>query len=78
MTEKNIVERLKNDVCLTSSLDWQEHVALAREAAITIKGLAGALREAVTWDGHDADGFPAVWLEDAEDILSRLNLESED
>ena len=29
----DIVSRLRNSVSLTSRLDWQEHVALAREAA---------------------------------------------
>ena len=32
----DLSKRLRNDVCLTSALDWQEHVALAREAADTI------------------------------------------
>lgn len=31
--------RLRNDVCLTSNLDWQEHVALANEAADAIERL---------------------------------------
>ncbi len=39
----DIVHRLRNDVCLTSTLDWQEHVALAREAADEIERLQGAL-----------------------------------
>ena len=40
-----ISERLRNEVCLTSQLDWQEHVALARQAADTIDELVRALRE---------------------------------
>ena len=34
-----VVERLQNDVCLFSRLDWQDHVALAREAAAVILAL---------------------------------------
>lgn len=43
-------ERLRNEVCLTSKLDWQEHVALARQAADEIDALAAQnaiLREAL-------------------------------
>lgn len=45
-----ITERLRNDVCLLSKLDWQDHVALAREAADTIDALVAAL-ERVRSDG---------------------------
>lgn len=40
-----ISERLRNEVCLTSQLDWQAHVALARQAAHTIDELVRAGRE---------------------------------
>lgn len=36
---RRIVERLRNDVCLLSKLGWQEHVALANEAADEIERL---------------------------------------
>lgn len=35
----DIAKRLENEVCLTSRLDWQEHVALAREAAAELSRL---------------------------------------
>lgn len=35
----DIAARLRNEVCLTSKLDWQDHVALAREAADEINRL---------------------------------------
>lgn len=42
----DLVERLRNDVCLFSKLDWQESVALAREAADRITSLEAELAEA--------------------------------
>lgn len=36
-------QRLRNYVCLTSKLDWQEHVELARTAADEIDALRAAL-----------------------------------
>jgi hypothetical protein len=41
----DIVERLRNEVCLLSRLDWQEHVALANEAADEIERLRRAAGE---------------------------------
>ena len=45
---RRIVERLRNDVCLLSKLDWQEHVALAREAADEIERLR-EVEKAARW-----------------------------
>lgn len=39
----------------------------AQEAEI--KDLREALKNAIEWDGHDDEGVPAVWLDDARAAL---------
>jgi hypothetical protein len=33
------------------------------------EAMAGALGEAIVWDGYDEDGVPAVWLDQADAAL---------
>jgi hypothetical protein len=35
------------------------------------EALAGALGEAIVWDGYDEDGVPAVWLDQADAALAQ-------
>ncbi len=71
MAEKrNIVDRLRNDVCLTSPLGWQEHVALAREAADEIERLRGILVEANNRWRHE---FDAAVGEATDTLFKRLS-----
>ncbi len=38
--------------------------------ASVARGLYEALKEAVLWDSHDAEGEPAVWLKQANEALT--------
>lgn len=40
------------------------------EVVVRIEALENIVREAIEWDGFDADGIPAVWLERAEMLLA--------
>jgi hypothetical protein len=40
--------------------------------------LAGALGEAIVWDGYDEDGVPAVWLDQADAALSQHKGKNDD
>lgn len=42
----------------------------AREQAEEIEQLRAALREAIEWGGHDAEGVEAIWLEQARAALT--------
>jgi len=42
------------------------------------EALAGALGEAIVWDGYDEDGVPAVWLDQADAALSQPKGKNDD
>jgi hypothetical protein len=75
----DIVERLRNDVCLFSRLDWQDHVALAKAAADEIDQLRKALadcaerfRRCCIASGSDPEYADAAVAE-YRDALANLN-----
>lgn len=39
-----------------------------------IRSLMSVVQDAVEWDGCDAEGVPAVWLEAAEEVLKECAL----
>jgi hypothetical protein len=49
------------------------NTANAQIAALEARcdALAGALGEAIVWDGYDEDGVPAVWLDQADAALAQ-------
>jgi hypothetical protein len=47
-------------------------VTVAAIEAGVVKQLVEALKEAVEWDSHDSEGFPAVWLADAQSALALI------
>ena len=61
-------------VCRECGRTYERHQCQAAELAkwkALAETLAGALGEAVTWNSHDDEGVPAVWLGRAEQALTR-------
>jgi hypothetical protein len=73
------IQYVKDDI-LAGKLDDHPRVvsyAAHREASTTQleadrASLIQVLKEAVYWDGCDADGVDAVWLEEAEQAIARI------
>ena len=73
--EQPMRDGLHDTSLIVQALARHRHQARAEQAAELAKykalaeTLAGALGEAITWNSHDDEGVPAVWLDQADEAL---------
>jgi len=71
-TTTNLPETPRTDANIIPNQKWHGELvpaSLSKELEIENQKLKSVLKEAITWDGFDEQGVPAVWLEAAEKLL---------